>query len=67
MKQTPKWGMSVETTPLAIKKNIFSQHRRGICLGMTYGRFNKHLLCMVVVCNGQVTPQSYHPSFWKKA
>ena len=62
MKKNPKWGTLVETTPLAIEKNIFPQHRRGICLGSRWGSFS-----IVVVCKGQVTPQKYHTSFWKKA
>jgi len=66
MKNKIKWGMLVETTPLAIKKRIFPKHRNGICLGVAYGRFKTNTLCIVVVCEGQITPSKYHHSFWKK-
>lgn len=59
MKSNLKWGDSVITTQKAINKNIFPQHRRGICLG------NK-CFCVIIVCKGQATPQKYHPSFWRK-
>ncbi|KKN45593.1 hypothetical protein LCGC14_0681580 [marine sediment metagenome] len=67
MRHRIKWGMPVETTPLAIKKNIFPKHRKGVCLGTAYGRFRRNTLCIVVVCGGQVTPYKYHHSFWKKS
>ena len=58
-----KWGTRVVTTELAIKRNIFPQHRRGICLGT--GRYTPSH-CIIVVCKGQVTPRTYHTSFWKE-
>ncbi|KKN45295.1 hypothetical protein LCGC14_0684480 [marine sediment metagenome] len=64
MKNEIKWGTKVVTTELAIKKNIFPQHRRGICLGVSMGKYRP--LCLVVVCKGQKTPRTYHPAFWEK-
>ena len=63
MRQILKWGDEVVTTKKAIDKNIFPQHRRGICLGNVGG----YSLSIVVVCKGQVTSGKYHPSFWRKA
>ncbi len=60
MRQILKWGDKVVTTKKAIDKNIFPQHRRGVCLGVS------GCLCIIVVCEGQSTPQKYHPSFWRK-
>ena len=57
-----KWGTKVKTTELAIKKNIFPKHRRGVYLGRGKGRWSPS--CMVVVCKGQITPQCYHSDFW---
>lgn len=62
MQKKIKWGAGVVTTELAIEKHIFSQHRKGICLGSARSR-----LSIVVVCAGQVTPSMYHHSFWKKS
>ncbi len=59
MKSNLKWGDKVVTTQKAINKNIFPQHRGGICLS-NRGWF------ITVVCKGQTTPRKYHPSFWKK-
>lgn len=60
MKNRLKWGMLVETTPLAIRRQLFPKPRKGICLGSRWGNFS-----IVVVCEGQVTPSKYHPSFWR--
>ncbi len=54
-----KWGTKVKTTELAIEKNIFPKHRKGVCLGKP-----KKSLSIVVVCEGQITPQRYYPGFW---
>lgn len=56
-----KWGTKVRTTEKAIGKHIFPKHRRGICLR------DDGSLSMTVVCEGQVTPSTYHPDFWTKA
>lgn len=61
MKKEIKWGTKMVTTERAIKKNIFPKHRKGICLGSSEDFY------LVVVCEGQVTPHTYHPSFWRKA
>ena len=58
-----KWGTKVRTTELAIKRNIFPSHRKGICLGTGRGKYRP--FCMVVVCEGQITPRKYHPDFWR--
>ena len=61
MKKRVEWGTSVETTQLAITKNIFPTHRKGIYLGRVKFSFS-----IYVICEGQVTPQKYHPSFWRE-
>ena len=61
MRDKIKWGTPVKTTQKTIDKTIFPRHRRGLCLGKRQDYY------LVVVCEGQVTPRIYHPSFWKKA
>lgn len=55
-----KWGDRVRTTSLALEKNIFKKHQKGICVG------RKYALAITVIREGQVTPCVYSINFWKK-
>lgn len=59
-----KWGARVMTTGKAIERNIFPKHRNGVYLGNKKGKYTS--LCVVVVCEGQITPRKYHSSFWRQ-
>ena len=57
------WGTMVEMMPG--KREMFNKEKK--YNGIYLGKYKNSPLSIVVVCEGNKTPQSWHRGFWRQA